>query len=60
VTCDWVDAANLDQWHCDTCQYSGKCGGAMWPRHGQPQGTKSTVEVMGSKNVFGGLWVLNT
>jgi hypothetical protein len=58
ATGDWADDAHLDQWQSDTCQFSGKCGGATWPRHGQPRGTQSS-NVWQVKKLFWGSWVLN-
>ena len=42
--CGWHIKLGLDMW-----QSSGKCGGATWPRHGQPHGTQSTVLWLVSK-----------
>jgi hypothetical protein len=49
----------MDQLQCETCQSSGKCGGATWPRYGHSRGTQSSVEWQVLKKKIGGPWVSN-
>jgi hypothetical protein len=42
--CDWEDVAGMDQYSVTRGMWLVKCGGATWPRHGQPRGTQLKIK----------------